>query len=230
MFIREEVKGRTFSVPLKLSYMADQKSSVVIPTGYILKNEVQKDRSKLSSSLIDLGRKGDHFTSLDGLHSDTDSNVLEWPLVSSGIPFVNKSLEILSFSNRSGARCNTKLDLVRLVGTEKLKAKKIVKNARRTHLLIKKARGKRLSGQSSRSLAIKRSEVLSAWRKRLPGQSSKLPVVDQGKEIIDLGQSTGPKGSIDLGESTKADSLPHQAMLEVEQVANLESSDLVSAN
>ena len=43
-------------------------------------------------------------------------------------------------------------------------------------------------------------------------------------------QSTGPKGSIDLGESTKADSLPHQAMLEVEQVANLESSDLVSAN
>lgn len=51
-----------------------------------------------------------------------------------------------------------------------------------------------------------------------------------GKEIIDLEQSTGPKGSIDLGESTKADSLPHQAMLEVEQVANLESSDLVSAN
>ena len=33
------------------------------------------------SSLIYLGRKGDHFTSLDGLHSDTDNNVLEWPLV-----------------------------------------------------------------------------------------------------------------------------------------------------
>ena len=47
------------------------------------------------SSLVDLGRKGDHFTSLDGLHSDTDNNVLEWPLVSSGIPFVYKSLEIL---------------------------------------------------------------------------------------------------------------------------------------
>ena len=33
------------------------------------------------SSFIDLGRKGDHFTGLDGLHSDTDNNVLEWPLV-----------------------------------------------------------------------------------------------------------------------------------------------------
>lgn len=33
------------------------------------------------SSPIDLARKGDHFTSLDGLHSDTDNNVLEWPLV-----------------------------------------------------------------------------------------------------------------------------------------------------
>ena len=33
------------------------------------------------SSLIYLGRKGDHFTSLDGLHSDAVNNVLEWPLV-----------------------------------------------------------------------------------------------------------------------------------------------------
>ena len=33
------------------------------------------------SSLIDLGKKSGHFTSLDGLHSDTDNNVLEWPLV-----------------------------------------------------------------------------------------------------------------------------------------------------
>nr|XP_023881380.1 uncharacterized protein LOC111993782 [Quercus suber] len=145
---REEVREITFSVPLKLSYMADQKSSVVIPTGCILKNEVQKDRCKLS----------------------------------------------------------------------KLKAKKIVKNAR-THLLIEKARRKRLSGQSSRSLAVKMSKVLSAWRKHLPGQSSKLSVVHQGKEIIDLEESTGPEGSIDLGESTKADSLPYQAGLEVEQVA-----------
>nr|POE74269.1 hypothetical protein CFP56_52004 [Quercus suber] len=63
------------------------------------------------------------------------------------------------------------------------------------------------------------SKVLSAWRKHLPGQSSKLSVVHQGKEIIDLEESTGPEGSIDLGESTKADSLPYQAGLEVEQVA-----------
>ncbi|KAL4621831.1 hypothetical protein ACB092_06G256800 [Castanea dentata] len=140
--------------------MADRKSSGVIPTSCILKNEVQKDRSKLL----------------------------------------------------------------------KFKAKKILKNAKRTHLLIKKARRKRLSGQSSRSLAVKRSKFLSAWRKRLPGQSSKLSAVDQGKEIIDLEESTGPEGSIELGEITKADSLPHQAGLEVEQVANLESCDLVSAN
>ncbi len=45
---REEVKGREFSAPLKSSYMADQKSSGIIPIGWILKNEVQKDGSKLS--------------------------------------------------------------------------------------------------------------------------------------------------------------------------------------
>lgn len=69
------------------------------------------------------------------------------------------------------------------VTVQKFKAKKILKNARRTHLLIKKARSKRLSGQSSRSLAVKRSKFLSAWRKRLPGQSSKLSAVDQGKVL-----------------------------------------------
>jgi hypothetical protein len=45
-----------------------------------------------------------------------------------------------------------------------------------------------------------------------------------------LEESTVPEDIIDLGESSKADSLPLQAELEVEQVANIESSDPVSAN
>lgn len=53
--------------------------------------------------------------------------------------------------------------------------------ARRNHLLIKKARSKHLTGQSSRMLAVKRSKVLLAMRKSLLGQISKLSAVDQGK-------------------------------------------------
>ncbi|GMY09475.1 hypothetical protein FCV25MIE_04714 [Fagus crenata] len=87
--------------------MADQKSSGIIPIGWILKNEVQKDGSKLSDLIIrpetfyssfgiSLSLKlemhivrislssslaGIVITSLDGLHSDTDNTALERPLV-----------------------------------------------------------------------------------------------------------------------------------------------------
>ncbi|XP_042964012.1 uncharacterized protein LOC122298257 isoform X3 [Carya illinoinensis] len=88
--------------------------------------------------------------------------------------------------------------------------------ARRNHLLIKKARSKHLTGQSSRMLAVKRSKVLLAMRKSLLGQISKLSAVDQGDEINDLAESTVPEDSTGLGESGKAD-CPHQAGLDSKQ-------------
>ncbi|KAG6725320.1 hypothetical protein I3842_02G027400 [Carya illinoinensis] len=89
--------------------------------------------------------------------------------------------------------------------------------ARRNHLLIKKARSKHLTGQSSRMLAVKRSKVLLAMRKSLLGQISKLSAVDQGDEINDLAESTVPEDSTGLGESGKAD-CPHQAGLHSKQL------------
>ncbi|KAF5451551.1 hypothetical protein F2P56_026651 [Juglans regia] len=99
--------------------------------------------------------------------------------------------------------------------------------ARRKHLFIEKARSKHLTGQSSRLLAVKRSKVLLCMRKSLLGQSSKLSAVDQGDEINDLAESTGPEDSPGLGERAKAD-CPHRAGLDAEQVPNLQSSDPAS--
>ncbi|GMY09476.1 hypothetical protein FCV25MIE_04715 [Fagus crenata] len=148
--------------------------------------------------------------------------------------FADDSLFFFHATTENARNLKGILDWYCWLSGQTFKAKKLKKNtgslARRAHLLIKKSRRKHLSSQSSRSSAVKRSKVLSGWRKCLSGHSSKLAAVDQGKEIIDLEESTVPEDIIDLGESSKADSLPLQAELEVEQVANIESSDPVSAN
>ncbi|KAB1214421.1 hypothetical protein CJ030_MR5G003231 [Morella rubra] len=180
------VQEGDFPVPFEESIMSDQNSSLTIPSGWILRNEIQKDGSTLSY----------YFCEATGQLFGTYDDLMRY------VNYAREAMVSVYSPDFKAKKLKTKAVLLATRGhaIDKGDSQKnlLIRKPRRKHLPIRKAGRKQLPGQNSRSLSVKRSKVLLGRRKHL-----------SGKEIIDLEESTGPEDG--AGLSAIPDSQSRQA-------------------